>query len=103
MSVESKAAGLKNAAYGLAVLVAIAGVIYLVMKGRNVVKAAKDAGGFLFGADSAPETVGTWLYDALNSPPAANPDGKPAYWDYSQAEKTKIRLIGAREKTYGVD
>ena len=102
MSIESKAAGLKNAAYGLAVLVAVAAVIYLVMKGRNVVKAAKDAGGFLFGADDAPETVGTWLYDALNTP-APRVDGRPDYWDVTQAEKTKIALISAREKTYGVD
>lgn len=105
-SLASLGTGTKNLAIGIAVIAGVAAVVYLAFKGKQaaaaVGQAAKDAGGYLFGSDYASSTIGSDLYDLLNPAPTGA-DGKPSYWDADQAERTRIALIAAREKTYGVD
>lgn len=97
----------KNYAIGAAVLVGVAAAVWLFFRGREAVAAVAEKAGavgdFLFSAGDAPETLGTKIYDFFNAPADRNADGAPYYWDVTQAEKTRIALIAAREKTYGVD
>jgi hypothetical protein len=77
--------GARNLAIGAGVLIAIVAVVYLVKKFKAgadaAIGAVSDAGGFLFGSDTAPQTLGTWLYDATH--PEA-----PATLDEAQAIKS---------------
>ena len=102
MSVASTGAGIKNIAIGAAVLVGVVGVLYLFFKGKQGLQAAgkavSDAAGFVFSAGDAPETLGTKLFDLFNPEPRGSGD-LPYWWDATQAEKTRIALIGARDKT----
>jgi len=76
--------GVKNLAVGVAVAGAVGVAIYAVVKGKDIVNAAKDAGGYLFGADNAPRTLGTDIYDMFNAP--------APYFDDAQARKTCAAL-----------
>lgn len=82
--------GVRNVAIGVGILGGVY-LLYVVLKkasdaASGAKKTVTDATGFLFGGDSAPSTVGTWLYDKLN-PPAD-------YYDATQAEKTRAALRG---------
>lgn len=100
-------ADVKGYAVGIAVLAGVAAVVYLAVKGRAAIGAVADKagelGGFIFSAGESPSTLGTTIHEFFNKPPDRNADGQPYYWDVTQAEKTRIALIAAREKTYGVD
>lgn len=67
MSILATGAGVKNLAIGVAILVAVAGAIWLVRRGNQVLDATAQGAGFLFGT-SKDSTLGTWLYDVLNRP-----------------------------------
>lgn len=103
MSIASTGAGVKNLAIGVAIAAGVVGVVYLFIKGKQGLQAAgaavANAGGFLFSAGDAPETLGTKIYDIFNPEPRTEPGELPYWWDATQAEKTRIALIGAREKT----
>lgn len=103
MTIAATGTGVKNLAIGVAVLAGVAAVVYLSFKGRAALSAvadkASEAGGFLFSAGDAPETLGTKIYDFFNAPSDRNASGAPYYWDVTQAEKTRIALISQREKT----
>lgn len=64
-------AGARNLAIGAAVVAALVAVVWVVKKLKPLGEAAAEAGGFLFGADAAPSTLGTWIYDSLHNPAAA--------------------------------
>jgi len=81
MSAESKAAAVKNFAIGAAILAALGFAWFAWKKGGQAVEVAKDAGGFLFGADDSPETLGTWLYESLHVT-------QDDYFDRAQAAKS---------------
>lgn len=77
--------GVKNIAIGVAVAAGVGVVIYAAMKGKKIVDAAKDAGGYLFGADNASRTLGTDIFNLLN------PNAGPKF-DDAQARKTCAAL-----------
>lgn len=60
--------GVKNLAIGVAVAAAVGVVVYALVKGKKIVEAAKEAGGFVFGT-SQTQTLGTWLYEKFSSTP----------------------------------
>ncbi len=91
--------GVKNLAIGLAVLGAVAGVVYVLVK---VLPAAKkvvteklnpvsdknifyETAGALVGADNETATLGTTLYDLFHP-------GTRDFYDPAQAEKTRAAL-----------
>lgn len=87
--------GARNLAIAAGIVAAIGVAWWLVKKSGQVAQAVGEGAGFLTGTSNE-SSLGSWLYDVTH------PE-KPAYWDASQAEKTRIALIAAREKTYGVD
>lgn len=64
-------AGARNLAIAAGVIAALVGVVWLVKKLQPLAQKAEEAGGFLFGSDAAPVTLGTWMYDSLHDPAAA--------------------------------
>lgn len=90
---------LKNIAIGGAAVIAVIALVYY---GSKIAAAlskgaqkAEEAGDFLFGADTAPETFGTWLYDQTHDESADD------YFDEDQALRTCRRLAASRGAPQG--
>ena len=73
--------GARNLAIAAAIVAAIGVAWWLVKKSKQIGAATEEVAGFLFGADTASETLGTWLYDATH------PES-PAPLDEAQAINT---------------
>lgn len=82
--ISQAGSGLKNIAIGVAVLAALAALVYAIVKGKQALTVVKDAGGYLFGSDTAARTLGTDLYDATH--------GSIDYTDPEQELKTCLAL-----------
>lgn len=67
--------GVKNLAIGVGIAAAVGVVVYAVVKGKKIVDAAKDAGGFVFGTRQD-ATLGTWIYEKFNAPLATDPEAQ---------------------------
>lgn len=71
---------LKGAAMFAAVAAVLVAVAYVIRNAAAAGEAVGEAGGFLFGSDDAPATLGTWIYDQMHD--------APDYRDAAQVEKT---------------
>lgn len=66
MSIASTGAGIKNLAVGVAIFGGLALLAYVIWKGTKIGKEAAD----YLGGSSSSRTLGTDIYDAINSEPA---------------------------------
>lgn len=87
-------AGARNLAIGAAVVAAIVAVVWVMKKLKPLGDAAAEAGGFLFGSDAAPQTLGTWLYDATHPESSASIDEAQAIKSCNALWKSKGTLTG---------